>query len=126
MSFSSWLREHLAERRLLGVEHLAAQRQDGLELAVAALLGGAAGGVALDDEQLALAGSVELQSASLPGRLSRCDTADLRCTCSTAAREALRARAARMTRSAMAVACVRFCSRWFSSAGADEGVDRRR
>ncbi len=35
--------EHLVEARLLHVEHLAAQRQDRLELAVAALLGRAAG-----------------------------------------------------------------------------------
>ena len=41
-------------------------------VAVAALLGRAACRVALDDEQLALAGSVDEQSASLPGRLSRC------------------------------------------------------
>jgi hypothetical protein len=39
--------------RLLDVEDLAAQRQDRLELAVAALLGAAAGGVTLDDVDLA-------------------------------------------------------------------------
>ena len=44
---------HLVEARLLDVEHLAAQRQDRLELAVAALLGGAAGGIALDEVELA-------------------------------------------------------------------------
>jgi hypothetical protein len=43
----------LVEAGLLDVEHLAAQRQDGLELPVAALLGGAAGGVTLDDVHLA-------------------------------------------------------------------------
>jgi hypothetical protein len=37
----------------LGVENLAAQRQDGLEVAVAPLLGRAAGRVALDDVKLA-------------------------------------------------------------------------
>src|SRR5690606_41954354 len=41
---------------LLDVEHLAAQRQDGLELAIAALLGGTAGGVTLDDVELAECG----------------------------------------------------------------------
>ena len=46
-------REHLVEARLLDVQHLAEHRQDGLEAAVAALLGRAAGRVALDDEQLA-------------------------------------------------------------------------
>ena len=45
-------REHLVEARLLDVEDLAAQRQDRLVAAVAALLGGAAGGIALDDEEL--------------------------------------------------------------------------
>ena len=45
-------REHLVEARLLDVEDLAAQRQDGLVLPVAALLRRAAGRVALDDEQL--------------------------------------------------------------------------
>src|SRR4029077_12610358 len=47
--------EQLLVVGLLGVEHLAAQRQDRLGAAVAALLGGAAGGLALDDEQLAVA-----------------------------------------------------------------------
>ena len=47
-------------------------------LAVAPLLGRAAGAVTLDDEQLALVGSVLEQSASLPGRLSRWLTRVLR------------------------------------------------
>ena len=46
-------REDLVEARLLDVEHLAAQRQDGLEAPVAALLGRAAGRVALDEVELA-------------------------------------------------------------------------
>ncbi len=46
-------REDLVEARLLDVEHLAEQRQDRLEAPVAALLGRAAGRVALDDVQLA-------------------------------------------------------------------------
>ena len=45
-------RQHLVDARALDVEDLAADRQHGLELALAALLGGAAGRVALDDEQL--------------------------------------------------------------------------
>ena len=45
--------QQLLEARPLDVEDLAAQRQDRLELAVAALLGRAAGGVALDDVDLA-------------------------------------------------------------------------
>ena len=48
--------ERLVEPRLLDVQDLAAQRQDGLEGAVAALLGRAAGRVALDQVQLALRG----------------------------------------------------------------------
>ena len=44
--------QHLVDARLLDVEDLAAQREDGLRRAVAALLGRAAGGVALDDEEL--------------------------------------------------------------------------
>ncbi|MPM16070.1 hypothetical protein SDC9_62444 [bioreactor metagenome] len=45
--------DQLVETRLLDVQNLAAQRQDRLELAVAALLGGAAGGVTLDDVDFA-------------------------------------------------------------------------
>ena len=47
------LAEHLVEARLLDVEHLAEHGQDGLEAAVAALLGRATGRVALDDVELA-------------------------------------------------------------------------
>ena len=54
ISVSDLLRvEQLVEARPLDVEDLAAQRQDRLELAVAALLGRAAGGVALDQVDLA-------------------------------------------------------------------------
>ena len=45
--------EHLVEPSLLDVEDFAAQRQDGLRLAVASALGGAARGIALDDVELA-------------------------------------------------------------------------
>ena len=44
--------KHLVEPRLLDVDELAANRQDRLELPVAALLGRAAGGVTLDDVEL--------------------------------------------------------------------------
>ena len=44
--------QHLVDPALLDVEDLAAQRQHGLRVAVAALLRRAAGGVALDDEDL--------------------------------------------------------------------------
>ena len=43
--------EHLVQTRFLHVDQLAADRQDGLEAAVAPLLGRAAGRVALDDEK---------------------------------------------------------------------------
>src|SRR5438270_4102362 len=46
--------QHLVEAGALDIEDLALQRQDRLKGAVAALLRGAAGAVALDDEELAL------------------------------------------------------------------------
>src|SRR2546425_7942865 len=46
--------QHLVEAGTLDVEDLALQRKDRLEAAVAALLGRAAGAVALDDEEFAL------------------------------------------------------------------------
>ena len=49
-------RQHLVEAGLLDVQNLAAQRENRLRAAVAALLGRAARGVALDQEQLALLG----------------------------------------------------------------------
>ncbi len=56
MSESSRFPEHLRGVRLLGVQDLAAQREDRLRAAVAALLGRAARRVALDDEELGRAG----------------------------------------------------------------------
>src|SRR5690606_36731683 len=50
------VRKHLVDAGLLGVDQLAAQREDRLGAAVAALLGRAAGGVALDDVELGLVG----------------------------------------------------------------------
>src|SRR5579862_1344093 len=46
--------QHLVEAGALDIEDLALERQDRLKAAVAALLGRAAGAVALDDKQLAL------------------------------------------------------------------------
>ena len=60
--------------------------------------------------------SVELQSASLPGRLSRCDTAVLRDTACDAARLASRARAARIMRATSDLGDGRFSVSHFSSA----------
>ena len=45
--------QHLVFARFIGVDDLAAQGEDGLELAVAAALGAAAGRIALDEVQLA-------------------------------------------------------------------------
>ena len=64
----SWLRQHLVEARALDVQDLAAQRQHRLEFAVAALLGGAAGAVALDDEQFGLGRIALLAIGELAGQ----------------------------------------------------------
>jgi hypothetical protein len=77
LSSSSRLRPHLVEPRPLHVQDLALERQDGLELPVAALLGRAAGRIALDDEQLAVGrvllgtvGQLAGQRASVQGALA--------------------------------------------------------
>ena len=46
--------QHLVDAGLFDVEYLPLQRQDRLVLAIAALLGGTAGGITLDDEKLGL------------------------------------------------------------------------
>ena len=61
-------RQHLVEARALDVEDLAAQRQHRLVLAVAALLGGAAGRVALDDEEFGLGRIALLAIGELAGQ----------------------------------------------------------
>ena len=75
--------QHLVEARALDVEDLAAQGQHRLVGAVARLLGGAAGGIAFDDEDLAfrriallaigeLAGQrIAVERALAPGELAR-------------------------------------------------------
>ncbi len=60
--------EHPVEARALDVEDLAAQRKDRLEMAVAALLGRAAGRIALDQEQLGLGGIALLAVGELAGQ----------------------------------------------------------
>ena len=69
--------EHLVEPRLLHVEDLALEGQDGLEATVATLLGGAAGRIALYDEQLAVGrillgavGELAGQRAAVQGALA--------------------------------------------------------
>jgi hypothetical protein len=62
------VREHLVDPVLLGVDHLAAQRQDRLEGAVARVHGRAAGGVALDEEQLGRGRIGDLAVGQLAGQ----------------------------------------------------------
>ena len=61
--------QHLVEARTLDVEDLAAQRQHRLIFAVAALLGGAAGRIALDDEDLGLGRVALLAVGELAGQV---------------------------------------------------------
>ena len=60
--------QHLVEAGALDIEDLAAQRQHRLVLAVARLLGRAAGRIALDDEQLGLGGIAFLAVGELAGK----------------------------------------------------------
>src|SRR5690606_2518259 len=60
--------EHLLEAGLLHVQDLAAQREDGLVAAIAALLGAATCAVTLDDVQLALGGVAALAVGKLAGK----------------------------------------------------------
>src|SRR5205823_4161705 len=60
--------EHLVEARLLDVQNLALERQDGLEPPIAPLLGRSAGRFALDDVQLAQRGVPFLAVRELAGQ----------------------------------------------------------
>ena len=60
--------QHFVESRAFHVQDLAAQWQYGLELAVAALLGGAAGRVAFDDEHFGVGGIAVLALGELAGQ----------------------------------------------------------
>ena len=60
--------QHLVVARLLYIQDLALERQDGLETAVTALLGGAAGRLALHQEQLATLGILLLAVGQLAGQ----------------------------------------------------------
>ena len=84
--------QHAVEAGPLDVEDLAPDGEDGLDPGVAGVLGRAAGGLALDDEQLATPRRCrDEQSASLPGRPAP-SRADLRRVSSRAWRAARRAR----------------------------------
>ncbi len=99
-------RERLVEPRLLDVEDLAAQGKHGLEAAVAALLGRAAGRVALHEEELAPFGVPLLALGELagePGAVERAlaagEVASLACRLAGARRvEDLRGDALRVVR----------------------------
>src|SRR6202041_240626 len=60
--------QHLVEARALDIEDLATQWQHRLELAVAALLGGSASRIALDDEDLGLGGVALLTVGEFAGQ----------------------------------------------------------
>src|SRR5207248_6217549 len=62
------VREHLVDARLLDVDDLPAQRQDGLEAAVAGLDGAAPGAVALDQVDLGRAGVGQRAVGQLAGQ----------------------------------------------------------
>ena len=103
--------QDLVQPGALGVEDLAAQRQDGLEVPVAALLGRAAGRVTLDDVQLASWSDRAPSSrpacragSGFPGRI-------LRITRSRALRAASRARAEVRHFCTIALAACGFSSR---------------
>ena len=67
--------EHLVEARLLDVQDLALDRQDRLEPPVASLLGRSAGGLALDDVELALRGIALLAVGELAGQAAAVERA---------------------------------------------------
>ena len=62
------VREHLVDAVLLRVDDLAAEREDRLEVLVARVDGGAAGGVALDEVELAALGVGRLAVGELAGK----------------------------------------------------------
>ena len=64
--------QHLVEARLLDVQDLALERQDGLGAAIATLLGGAAGRVTLDDEDFAERRIFFLAVGEFSGQARRC------------------------------------------------------
>ena len=67
--------EHLVDARFFDVQDFAAQRQNRLVAAVAALLGRAAGGIALDQEQLAARRIFFLAIGQLAGQAARIERA---------------------------------------------------
>ena len=65
------VREHLVHGGFLHVQDFAADRQDRLVAAVASRLGGAAGGIALHDEDFTLGGVPAFAVGQLPVRIER-------------------------------------------------------
>jgi hypothetical protein len=105
MSLSSLFSSTFLSDACSALSTLPRSGQDRLRLPIAALASPSPGAVAFHDEELGHRGSDELQSASLPGRLRRLFTADLRRTCSVASRDASRAFAAMTMRVRIASAC---------------------
>ncbi len=95
---------------LFHVQHLAPQRQDGLETAVPALLGGAACGVTLDDEDFGRRGLCSCSPPACPA-WPALSSAVLRRTRSRAFLAASRARAGWVAFSKMALATAGFSSK---------------
>jgi hypothetical protein len=89
-------REHLVKAGPFDIEDLASERQDRLVLARTALLGGAAGGIALDQEQFRL-GRIALGAIGQLARQEAMSSAPLRRVSSRALRAASRAAAASIT-----------------------------
>ena len=123
------VREHLVDAVLLAVDDLPAQRQDRLVAAVAALLGRAAGRVALDDEELGRLRVVDRAVGELARAATCSSSADLRRVSSRALRAARRAREAAIALLTIWRASVGFSSRNSASfaltVGLDEAGDRR-
>src|SRR5437868_2544190 len=70
-----FVRKHLVVTRFFDVENLSFQRQDGLEAAVASLLGSATGRFALDQEELATLGLTLGAVGELAGQASTIERA---------------------------------------------------
>ena len=91
------VRQDLVDAVLLGVDDLPAKRQDGLRVAIAALLGRAAGGVTLHDEELGQRGvahSAIRQLARKVGALERGLAGEVACLAGRLARARRRDRLA--------------------------------
>ena len=115
--------EHLVEARFFDVENLALERKDCLVLSIAALLGGTAGRVALNDVDLGKRRDLVPDSRPVCPATSIAPRAPLR-TISRALRAASRARAASSALPTIFRATGGFCSKIFSQTLIQERLDR--